>query len=445
VSTELDDLLYVGLSQAPPAIGYYLSRRLSALFPDDALFEGTMPAFNMESYAAAGLCGLVERETPYGQRVRWWLGSEKGHLSRAHNTLFEATWEGEQLFVLITHWPDQTGPYHYFILARTLETAEAFHAAVCAWNTPIPDDYILVFDVNGWTRDDTLLAAIQRSTLDTLVLRGTLKRDILADLTSFFAARDTYDEYGVPWKRGILFIGPPGNGKTYAVKGLINALGQRCVYVKTFMAGAPDQFGIQNVFQQARQSAPCVLVLEDLDSLVTPTNRSYFLNELDGFAGNDGILTLATSNHPERLDPAILDRPSRFDRKYPFDLPELDQRKTYIGNWNETLRPALRLTDAGVETAAQTTDGFSFAYLKELFLSALMRWISAPQPGAMDAIIDEQTSVLREHMGVMAEVVPDMDYGPPGGFQPGHPGMFHRGMRGSHHGPQPTSAEEIPM
>jgi hypothetical protein len=160
----------------------------------------------------------------------------------------------------------------------------------------------------------------------------------------------------------------------------------------------------------------------------------------------DGILTLATSNHPERLDPAILDRPSRFDRKYPFDLPELDERKTYIGSWNETLRPALRLADAGVETAAQTTDGFSFAYLKELFLSALMRWISAPQPGAMDAIIDEPISVLREHMGVMAEVVPDMDYGPPGGFQHGHPAMFHRGMRGPHHGPpQPTSPEDIPM
>jgi ATP-dependent 26S proteasome regulatory subunit len=63
--------------------------------------------------------------------------------------------------------------------------------------------------------------------------------------------------------------------------------------------------------------------------------RTNFLNELDGFAANIGIVTLATTNHPERLDPAILDRPSRFDRKYPFDLPEQPERHAYIVMWNK--------------------------------------------------------------------------------------------------------------
>ncbi len=67
---------------------------------------------------------------------------------------------------------------------------------------------------------------------------------------------------------------------------------------------------------------PCILVLEDLDSLLTPQNGSFFLNELDGFAANIGIVTLATTNHPERLQSAILEPSSRFDRKYPFGLPE---------------------------------------------------------------------------------------------------------------------------
>ena len=63
---------------------------------------------------------------------------------------------------------------------------------------------------------------------------------------------------------------------------------------------------ITAVFQKARRHAPCVLIFEDLDSLVTKHKRSFFLNEMDGFAGNDGILALATTNHPEKLDPAIL-------------------------------------------------------------------------------------------------------------------------------------------
>ena len=139
-------------------------------------------------------------------------------------------------------------------------------------------------------------------------------------------------------------------------------------------------------------------MLEDLDSLVTSRNRSFFLNELDGFAGNEGILTLATTNHPERLDPAILDRPSRFDRKYPFDLPQVEERASDIDMWNGTLQPDLRLSDRGVMDIAEQTNGFSFAYLKELFISATMRWINAPQPGAMDEVLREQVDGLRDQM-----------------------------------------------
>ncbi len=67
-----------------------------------------------------------------------------------------------------------------------------------------------------------------------------------------------------------------------------------------------------------------------LESIVTPSNRSYFLNELNGFALNTGILVLATANHPELLDPALTERPSRFDRKYNFDLPAEGERESYI-------------------------------------------------------------------------------------------------------------------
>ena len=69
------------------------------------------------------------------------------------------------------------------------------------------------------------------------------------------------------------------------------------------------------VFEKARAEAPCVLVLEDLDSLINDGNRSFFLNQLDGLENNDGLLVIGSTNHYERLDPAITKRPSRFDRK----------------------------------------------------------------------------------------------------------------------------------
>ena len=64
------------------------------------------------------------------------------------------------------------------------------------------------------------------------------------------------------------------------------------------------------VFARARRSAPCLVVLEDLDSLIKDENRAFLLNELDGFADNEGVVVIASTNHPEKLDPAILDRPS---------------------------------------------------------------------------------------------------------------------------------------
>ena len=131
-------------------------------------------------------------------------------------------------------------------------------------------------------------------------------------------------------------------------------------------------------------------------------------------------MTLATTNHPERLDPSILDRPSRFDRKYPFDLPEQPERSAYIRMWNESLKPSLRLSEEGVIKISELTDGFSFAYLKELFLSSKMRWIANAQQGTMEQVMIEQVGKLREQMlSVNTVPVPEI----PEEFQ-GMPPMF---------------------
>jgi SpoVK/Ycf46/Vps4 family AAA+-type ATPase len=183
------------------------------------------------------------------------------------------------------------------------------------------------------------------------------------------------------------------------VKALINKMQQPCLYVKSFKSQYyTDHENIRKVFKQARQSAPCILVLEDLDSLINAENRSFFLNELDGFASNAGIVTLATTNYPDRLDSAIVERPSRFDRKYHFELPALTERVGYITMWNDTLKDGMRLSDSVVTQIAELTDGFSFAYLKELCVSSMIRWMTAMEPGAMEKMMIEQIVGLREQM-----------------------------------------------
>jgi SpoVK/Ycf46/Vps4 family AAA+-type ATPase len=203
------------------------------------------------------------------------------------------------------------------------------------------------------------------------------------------------------------------------VKACVNLLRKPCLYVKSLEAeyGTPQE-SIAGCFQRARDSAPCILVLEDLDSLIDDNNRAYFLNEMDGFAANTGILTIATTNHPERLDPAILERPSRFDRKYHFHLPGVEGRKRYISGFAARLEPELRLDEEGLDRVAEATEGYSYAYLRELYLSAMMSWINAMHRPIRDIML-EQASVLRGQM----QSAPELEVKPSGSGNGSHPGM----------------------
>ena len=413
-----ESILRDALSLPTNVIAYYVSETLASRFPDKALIEGQNRWFDVEQYAEAGHCSLVCKEAIHNQSETRWRGhalTSWRQLAAAHKlgssttaddltesfkgAWLEIQWRGSALDVLVLSWLEGHREHsHSWILASSKEQAEEFLKEVCAWNAEVRGE-VLVFSGGCWNKDANLFQSIKNASLDNLILRGSLKQDIFEDLKQFFSSRETYETFDVPWKRGILFVGPPGNGKTHAVKALINALEQPCLYIKSFHHKyITDEENIHTVFDHARKSAPCILVLEDLDSLLNDQNRSFFLNELDGFAANIGVIIIATTNHPERLDPAILDRPSRFDRKYPFDLPELPERLAYITMWNESLRPALRLTEDGATKLATATEGFSFAYLKELFLSSMMRWINTPQQGDMEQAMLEQESLLREQM-----------------------------------------------
>ena len=396
---KIKQLIIEALSLPLSAISYHVSQQLAALYPNKALLEGCDCSFNLEAYAKVGKCTIKQETSIYNQISTSWDGLDNEIRHTAENACFEVTWHGHTLDVLIMSWMDGfSRVQYYWILADSKKLAEDFFADLCEWNTQVREE-VLVFEDGHWAKNQDLFQAIKSATFDNLVLHGTLKQDIQDDLANFLASRHTYEAYGVPWKRGILFIGAPGNGKTHTVKALINKMQQPCLYVKSFKSQYfTDNENIRQVFNQARQSAPCILVLEDLDSLINAENRSFFLNELDGFASNAGVVTLATTNHPDRLDSAIVERPSRFDRKYHFELPAFPERKAYLELWNDTLIAGMRLSDAATTQIAELTEGFSFAYLKELSLSSMIRWMVAMEPGAMEKMMIEQVAGLRQQM-----------------------------------------------
>lgn len=405
----LDSILGDSLKLPVTAIRYEVGKRLAARFPEKALVEGDACPFDLKQFVDGGHCTvLAKSETLYNQVSTDWYGADKGIHHSFQNLWFTVRWDENTLDVLLMHWPvGFSTASHYWIVADEKATAERFFAAVCEWSAEVRGE-VLVYENGGWHKSRDLFDAIQGSSFANLILKGSLKQEIADDVSRFFASREQYEKYGVPWKRGVLFIGPPGNGKTHCVKSLINASGKPCLYVKSFKSEHDtDQDNIRKVFQRARQTKPCILVLEDLDSLIDESNRAFFLNELDGFASNAGIVTLATTNHPERLDASIVDRPSRFDRKYHFELPGPDERQAYIAMWNNGLQNELRLSESGIRSVAEATDEFSFAYLKELFLSSIMQWINAPngdggtESNRMDTVMLQQVEALRQQMATM--------------------------------------------
>lgn len=170
------------------------------------------------------------------------------------------------------------------------------------------------------------------------------------------------------------------NGKTISTKALMHDVSKRLhpsiesLYVKSLVSFGGPELAIRTIFMKARQMAPCLLIFEDIDSLVSPNVRSYFLNEVDGLESNHGILMIGSTNHLERLDPGIAKRPSRFDRKYIFENPSREERIAYSEYWRKKLR-GKKNVEFPKEMSARVADltaDFSFAYMKEAFVAALL-------------------------------------------------------------------------
>lgn len=154
-------------------------------------------------------------------------------------------------------------------------------------------------------------------TLDSVVLDTDIAQQLEADIKDFQNSGEWYLSKGVPYRRGYLLFGPPGTGKTSFVQAIAGALKLNLCYLN-LSSGEVDDDSLNRLLSEAPERS--IILLEDVDAMFTDRTTmqtsklsfSGFLNALDGVRSQEGQILFMTTNHKERLDPALL-RPGRAD------------------------------------------------------------------------------------------------------------------------------------
>jgi hypothetical protein len=202
---------------------------------------------------------------------------------------------------------------------------------------------------------------------NSLILEPRFREDLRNQVSSFFELRPDYERMRIPHRRGLLFTGPPGNGKTSALR--LIASDRREPFFTYTLTKFSDRTELDEAFDRAALEAPSILCFEDVDSLFCDSlGLSHFLNRIDGIHPLEGVLILATTNHPDKLDAALTERPSRFDRIFHFGNPGPAERRRYLSG---------AFGAAFDERLVTATDGFSMAQVKEVRVSACLGAIHA--------------------------------------------------------------------
>ena len=187
-----------------------------------------------------------------------------------------------------------------------------------------------------------------------------------------------YDKLGHSMPRGILLHGPSGTGKTLLAKAVATQSEANFVSVRgpellSKWVGESER-GIREIFKRARQSAPCVVFFDEIDSIapirgaggetaVTERVVSQLLTELDGMENMHGVIVLAATNRADMIDPALL-RPGRFDKIIQIPLPDKESRKSILKINAEKIPTISESSDpkhVDFEKLAEITDGLSGA------------------------------------------------------------------------------------
>jgi SpoVK/Ycf46/Vps4 family AAA+-type ATPase len=205
---------------------------------------------------------------------------------------------------------------------------------------------------------------------DSVVLDATVRRMVRNDFEIFFEREEWFRQHNLPYRRGYLFWGSPGNGKSATIK--VMAAHPHIQPFALDLSDAEEKNNhVVHLFEKAAENTPALVILEDLDRAFPMEGKrtkertvsfQTLLNCLDGVGSQDGVLVVATANDPTCLDAAILKRPGRFDRVVQFRNPDPDLRREYY----QRLSPVL--TGDQFEIAIEKTEGCSFAQLRETYI-----------------------------------------------------------------------------
>jgi cell division protease FtsH len=224
----------------------------------------------------------------------------------------------------------------------------------------------------------------------------------LKQIVEFLCNPDRYRRLGGKIPKGVLVVGAPGTGKTLLAKAVAGEAKvpflsiSGSAFVEMFVGVGAAR--VRDLFDQAKQLAPCIVFIDELDALgkvrgagaVSGNDeREQTLNqllvEMDGFEANSGVIILAATNRPEILDPALL-RPGRFDRHIAIDRPDLNGRRQILEVHVKHVKLA---GDIDLAELAARTPGFAGADLANVVNEATLHAAEGDKPAVAMADFDE--------------------------------------------------------
>ncbi len=197
----------------------------------------------------------------------------------------------------------------------------------------------------------------------------------IMEIVDFLKKKDKYVELGAKIPKGALLVGPPGTGKTLLAKAVAGEANVPFLsisgsdFVEMFVGVGASR--VRDLFEQAKQKAPCILFIDEIDAIGRARGKNagfsgnderentlnQLLTEMDGFQTNTGVIVLAATNRADILDKALM-RAGRFDRQIEVGLPDVKEREEIF---NVHLRPLKLDPELDREFLAKQTPGFSGA------------------------------------------------------------------------------------
>ena len=227
-------------------------------------------------------------------------------------------------------------------------------------------------------------------------------KEELQEIVDYLANPGVYQEVGGQMPKGVLLVGPPGTGKTLIARAVAGEAGvpffaiSGSDFVEMFVGMGAAR--VRDLFVQAREKAPCIIFIDELDALGKARGvggigghdeREQTLNqllvEMDGFDHQKGIVIMAATNRPEVLDPALL-RSGRFDRQVLIDRPDVNGREAILQIHAKKVKLE---PDVDLRIIAQKTAGFSGADLANAVNEAALLAVRKGRKLVSNADLDE--------------------------------------------------------